>query len=632
MPNILIVEDEAVIRLDLQGRLENLGHKVLAMTDTAADGVRLAKSLKPDLVFMDIRLKGGADGIAAAEQIREALHIPVIYLTAFADDDTLSRAKVTGPFGYLHKPCQDRDLKTAIELGLHKHAVESTLRESESWYKATVNSIGDGVIAVDSQGRVTLLNPAAERVTGWRADEARGQPVQAVFAVQGGADPTKQVLRTGRPAEVADGTLLRRRDGSEVPVADSVTPVFEPGEKKPAGAVVAFRDVSDRLKTEAHLRHAQKLESLGVMSSGIAHDFNNLLTPVLGFATLLRGEVGANARAIQMIEQIEQAAKRAAALTRQLLSYTGKATMAVKSVSLTKLVTDMTALLAVSISRKATLTCDLADPLPLTDGDESQVQQVVMNLLLNASEALRDGAGNVRVQTGARHLLAQDMAAAYGNRAAPAGEYVFLEVADDGVGMAAETLGKIFDPFFTTKFTGRGLGLAAVLGIVQAHRGALFVDSAIGKGTTFRVCFPKSHRQVTPPAPAPVGPAPTSAHGHILIVEDDKAVQLVLKAVLEKAGYQTLTADDGRQAVDRFGERLGHFDAAMIDLLMPRMDGLETSRELRAKRPDLKIILMSGFAPEELSGKLENLVVSAILQKPFQPESVLSLLGTILKR
>ena len=636
---ILVVEDEAIIRMDLQDRLEGLGHEVVGMTDTAADGIRLAKSLRPDLVFMDIRLKGKMDGIAAAEQIREHVRIPVIFLTAFADDDTLLRAKMSEPFGYLHKPCQDRDLKTAIEIGLHKHEVERKLRESEQRYKATVNSIGDGIIAVDSQGCVTMVNPVAEQLTGWREEEARGMPFRKVFPLQPedgrGAtpDPVRDALRDGKTVKLPGGTVLVGRDGREIPIDDSVAPVFEEGQARPAGAVVAFRDVSERLKTEAKLRQVQKLESLGVMASGIAHDFNNLLTPVTGFAGLLRMELGNNPRALQMIEQIENAARRAADLTRQLLSYSGRATLTVKSISLTKLVSEMMILLNVSISRKAIVTLDLQDPLPPTDGDESQVQQVVMNLLMNASEALPKGAGNIRVTTGTRMLGSDELARAAGDPTALPGEFVFLEVTDDGVGMGAETIAKIFDPFFTTKFTGRGLGLSAVLGIMRGHHGALFVTSEAGKGTTFRVCFPRSHRRVEVVAPVSVGPPSAAAgQGRILIVEDEKPIQQLLKAVFERAGYQTLLADDGRQAIDRHADKLAAIDLAIVDLLMPRLDGLETSRELRQRKPDLKIILMSGFAPEELSSKLGELIVSAILQKPFKSENVLSIVGSILKR
>ncbi|WP_029632111.1 ATP-binding response regulator [Zavarzinella formosa] len=634
---ILVVEDEAVIRVDLQDRLESLGHQVVGMTDTAADGIRLAKNFKPDLVFMDIRLKGKMDGIAAAEQIHDQLRIPVIYLTAFADDDTLLRAKMTEPFGYLHKPCQDRDLKTAIEIGLHKHEVERKLRESELRYKTTVNSISEGIIAVDSQGIVTLLNPVAEQMTGWNSADARGQPLRKIFDIheedgEAMPDPVRETLRTGRPAPVADGTILRRKDGLEFPIDDLVAPILDDGKQKSSGAVVAFRDISERLRSEAQLRHVQKLESLGVMSSGIAHDFNNLLTPVMGFAGLLRMELVNNPRALQMVEQIENAAKRASDLTKQLLSYTGRATMTIRSVNLTRLVTEMMVLLNVSISRKSVMKLELEDPLPLTEGDEAQLQQVAMNLIMNASEALPGGTGTIRVKTGLKYLLSPDIAHAFGKSKMPAGEYVFLEVADDGVGMNAETLAKIFDPFFTTKFTGRGLGLSAVLGIVQGHRGVLFVDSEPGKGTTFRVCFPRSHRQPVAAAPLSVNLPPSAAHGQILIVDDERSIQHVLKNILERAGYQTLTADDGRQALERFGDRLGGIDAVMVDLLMPLLDGMETSRELRKRRPDLKIILMSGFAPEELSARLGDLIVSAILQKPFRGENVLSLLSAILKR
>lgn len=636
---ILVVEDEAVIRLDLQDRLEGLGHDVVGMTDTAADGIRLAKNLKPDLVFMDIRLKGKMDGISAAEQIREQTRIPVIFLTAFADDDTLLRAKMTEPFGYLHKPCQDRDLKTAIEIGLHKNEIERKLRDSEQRYKTTVNNINEGIIAVDSQGSVTMLNPAAELLTGWREDEAKGQPFRKIFAIQpddgraASADPVRDVLRDGRTIQSPVASVLLGKGGRETLIDDSVIPVFEEGQHRPSGAVVSFRDVGERLRSEHRIRQLQKLESLGTMASGIAHDFNNLLTPVSGFAALLRTEIGNNSRAVQMLEQIENSARRAAELTKQLLSYSGRSTLTVKPINLSKLVSDMMILLNISISRKAEIKLDLHDSLPPTDGDESQIQQVVMNLLTNASESLPMGAGAIRVSTGVKQMTAEDFVGSAGDPGAAPGEYVYLEVADEGVGMNGETISKIFDPFFTTKFTGRGLGLSAVLGIVRGHHGVLFAKSELGKGSTFRVYLPKSHRRQESSGSVHITPQPTvPVQGRILIVEDEKPIRLLLKTLFERAGHQTLLAEDGRQAVDWHGDKLASVDVAMIDLLMPRMDGLETARELRNRRSDLKIVLMSGFAPEELSSKLGELIVSAILQKPFKTENVLSIIGTLLRR
>lgn len=632
---VLIVEDEAVLRMDLQARLERLGHRVVGMADTAMESVRLATLLKPNLVFMDIRLKGKDDGISAADKIRHQ-HIPVIYLTAFNDSETLNRAKQTRPCAYLHKPFHEHDLRTAIEIGMHNAVIEERLRQSESRYKTTINNIDDGVIAVNPDGRVTLLNPLAEKLTGWREHEAIGQPLQQVFPVktdrQSASDLATQVMRTGKQNKSASGTLLQRKDGSEVPISNSIAPIVSVPDEPACGAVIAFRDVSDELNREAYIRHVQKLESLAVMSSGIAHDFNNLLTPVMGFAGMLRSEVGTNPRANQMLDQIEMATKRAAELTRQLLAYTGKASLTVHTVNLNQLISDMLPLLKASISRKAVLQTSFSELLPLIEGDESQIRQVLINLVMNASEALSNGSGNITLKTRQESITPEQRSRGYGGGNSIDGEFIIVDVIDDGLGIAPDTMAKIFDPFFTTKFTGRGLGLSAVLGIVQSHRGMLFVESHVSQGSKFSIAFPKPNRPQSTGQTLGRQTPMNRTQPRILVIDDEAPIRTLLKSMLERAGYQPAIATDGYDAMQQFGDQLTQFDVMLIDMLMPRMDGVETVTQIRQRFPSAKIILMSGYSPQALSNQLNQLGICGLLQKPFQMQQVLSALASALQR
>jgi len=633
--NIMVVEDEAVIAMDLQDRLEKLGYAVPVVAETGAEAIRQAELHNPDLVLMDIRLKGEMDGSEAAEQIHGRLGLPVIFLTAFSDEQTLLKARGSEPLGYLHKPCHDRELRTAIEMGLYRHRAERQLRESEQLHAAMLRSIGDAIIAVDAGGWIVLMNPVAERLTGWTQAEAVGQPIEAVFAPRDQqtrqllANPVRQALGDNQVVALSRSALLLTRDGREVPIDDSAAPIRD--EQKPGnrGAVVAFRDISQRKEAEAQLRYAQKLESLGVLSGGIAHDFNNLLTPILGFASLARTILPPASPAIPMLEQVEQAANRAAALTQQMLAYSGKGRILLEPIDLSVLVREMTALLSASISKKAVLHFQLADPLPPIDGDRSQIRQVVMNLITNASDALGELPGNVHIRTGTLFADRDYLRSPYFTEELPEGEYVSVAVVDSGCGMSPETLARIFDPFFTTKFLGRGLGLAAVQGIVRGHKATLKVRTEPGRGSTFEVLFPRSHASVAPAPPA-AAPAP-AASGTVLVVEDEEPIRRVAQHVLESNGFRVLLAVDGQQAVDQFREHAAAIDAVLLDLTMPKKNGLEVLVELRQLRPEVRVVLMSGYSQEDIAQRFAGQQLAGFVQKPFNPLRLLAALQRAVK-
>ncbi|HEY1242765.1 MAG TPA: ATP-binding protein, partial [Bryobacteraceae bacterium] len=313
------------------------------------------------------------------------------------------------------------------------------------------------------------------------------------------------------------------------------------------------RREEEHRKLQAQVQHAQRLESLGVLAGGIAHDFNNLLASIMGYASLAAMDLPDDARPRKSIEQVLVAAKSASDLTQQMLAYSGRGTFVVDLLNVTQLIEGVVRLLETTISKKATLKLNLAAGLPPIQGDASQIRQVVMNLITNASESLGEDRGSVTVTTGVQWAEAGHLPALEPQRILPEGRYVFIEVADTGCGMDAETLAKIFDPFFTTKFTGRGLGLAAVLGIIRGHQGSVKVASQPGTGTTFRVMFPAAEGSVTAEI-AQVAETPAEWHGDglVLVVDDQTAIRNLARTVLEQAGLQVLTAADGQEAVAVF--------------------------------------------------------------------------------
>jgi two-component system, cell cycle sensor histidine kinase and response regulator CckA len=373
----------------------------------------------------------------------------------------------------------------------------------------------------------------------------------------------------------------------------------------------------------AQSRHVQKLESIGVLAGGIAHDFNNLLHVILGNAELTRTHLPPDSRALETLGEVIRAAHRATDLTRQLLAYSGKGAFVLRYLDLSREVREMATLLRTAISRQATLVWELDPDLPSISADETQIRQIVMNLITNASDALGESPGRITLRTGT----------ARGGDLDASGEFVYLEVGDTGVGMSSETLQRIFDPFFSTKFSGRGLGLAAVMGIVEAHHGMIRIRTALGEGTAFRVLFPAAHVE------ADVADAPASfrdewrGSGTLLIVEDEEGVRAVAERMLEGLGFHVLAAEDGREALKVVKSQGDHLAAVLLDLSMPHMGGPETLRRLRELQPGLPVVLMSGYTEQEVASRLldENPGPVVFLQKPFLPGDLATVLRRVLE-
>jgi signal transduction histidine kinase/CheY-like chemotaxis protein len=375
--------------------------------------------------------------------------------------------------------------------------------------------------------------------------------------------------------------------------------------------------VSERLKLESQLREAQKLESLGLLAGGLAHDFNNLLVGVLGNAALVLDELPPDSPLREQVEQIELAGQRAAGLTRQMLAYSGSGRLAIEPVEITPLVAEIVTLITAAISKQANLVLALDRESSTTvRGDSGQLSQVVMNLITNAAESLPGGVGSVSVSTGVEETAE--------------GSFVAIEVADSGCGMDAETQARIFEPFYTTKFTGRGLGLAAVDGIVRSHGGRIDVRSAVGSGTTCRVLLPTVVAAPVAPEPAPAAAGKAAREtGTILLVDDEPAVREVVRQVLERRGFSVLTAAGGLEAVQLFASFDVPVAAAIIDMSMPGLNGLETMRALRRVVPGLPIVLTSGYTTEALESGLPP--DTWFIQKPYANEALLALLRDLIQ-
>jgi two-component system cell cycle sensor histidine kinase/response regulator CckA len=474
--------------------------------------------------------------------------------------------------------------------------------------------------------RFTVWNSRMAEITGYPMEEInRLGWYQAVYP-----DPEVQQRAKDRMDRMRQGDNLKGEDW-EITRSDGTTRAISISTSTLQGSgggvhvLGLFQDITDRKRAEEEKRNlelqvqqAQKMESLGVLAGGVAHDFNNILMAVLGHSELALEEISPMSPARRNLTEISTAARRAADLCRQMLAYAGKASFALERVELRDLVEEMAHLLKTAISKKAILNLNLERGLPPVQADPSQIRQIVMNLIINASEAIGDRSGTITVSVGATRCDEESLRKTELHDALPPGLYMHLDVTDTGVGMDAQTRARIFEPFFSTKFTGRGLGLAAVLGIVRAHKGALKVCSEPGKGTTFRILFPALENGENGARRNDSSPlADWRGKGTILLVDDEEILIALGARMLEHLGFTVLTAEDGLQAVDLYRERGKEIDLVLMDLTMPHMDGAEAFGELRRLNPEVLVVVASGYSPEDVASRFGGMGLAGVLQKPY---------------
>jgi two-component system cell cycle sensor histidine kinase/response regulator CckA len=427
--------------------------------------------------------------------------------------------------------------------------------------------------------------------------------------------PLARSLQTGEL--VADEELeYIRGDNRRIILAMSCAPIRDRNGQIIAGVAI-LRDITERKRLDEQLRETQKLESLGLLAGGVAHDFNNLLTGILGNATLAYETVSSTDPLVPLLEHVIRAAQRAAELIKQLLAYSGKGRFNLRPLNLSELVRDISSLIQSAVPKNVQLRLDLRNDVPPIEADPAQMQQLIMNLIINGAEAIEpETNGVVLVTSGVQQVDSDHLPGRLMPAELTPDQYVYVEVQDTGCGMDDETKSKIFDPFFTTKFAGRGLGLAAVSGIVRGHNGAIQVSSTPGEGTTFRVLFPASQQQI-PAAQAVVPRTGLSGTGTVLVVDDEEVVRRTAKAALERYGYTVLLAENGQVGVDVFRHLSDRITLVLLDMTMPVLGGEETLTHLRRIRPDVKVLLSSGYSEVEAVRRFSGKGLAGFIQKPY---------------
>ena len=574
------------------------------------------------------------------EKVRQAVK------TAAEGTPVTLAATHPGPDGLLHyidfflRPVKDQSgaviflVPEGRDITERKKA-EEALEESREKYRA-LSEAGFETIFFSENGICTEQNINAAMMFGYSDSEAIGRP-GTDWIVPEDRELVIQHMASGyeEPYEVN----AVRKDGTVFPALIRAKMMHYKGKDV---RVTSLSDISDRKKAEGErlnlerqLLRTQKLESLGILSGGIAHDFNNLLQALLGNLELALMKLQQENPARKNIDQAIKAGRHAATLTNMMLAYSGKGLFVIKPLHLTELVEENATMLEAAIPKSITLEQHLDRALPIIKADTGQLQQVIMNLITNAAEAIGDASGTITLTTGVGEFDQATLNESRLDEKTAAGRYVWLEVRDNGCGMEDDTQRKLFDPFFTTKFTGRGLGMSAVLGILRAHKGAFLVESLPGAGTTIKVLFPVSNALPDESKPGFGGDSgPKEAIGPsvtVLVVDDEDMIRAVTVAMLEELGFATMAAAGGEEALTLFREAGDSIDVVLLDQVMPDMDGVTAFKELRRITPDIKVLLASGFSQQEVSDRFRGLGLNGFLPKPYTLKNLSEELSRVLK-
>jgi two-component system cell cycle sensor histidine kinase/response regulator CckA len=733
LKRILIVEDEAIVARDIREQLVALGYEPAGDTGLGEEALTLCEQVHPDLVLMDIHLAGQMDGIVAATAIRERFKLPVIFLTAFAEEDTLRRAKLAQPYGYIIKPFDERELRSTIEIALFKHAAEGEIQKASAFHESILRTSMDGMWVLDMQGRLVEVNPALGTMTGYSEEELlrmsvldfdpvpltqdlaaridcvrengltrlerqhrrkdgriidvelsgvylpydggrvicflrditekkrqqrelllksaaldaaanaivitsidgtiewantaftkltgyelgeviHRNPRELVKSGVQGKDFYQELWTTILAGQTWTGELVnRRKDGTHYSEEMMISPV-----KNATGQITHFiaikQDITERKLLQEQFIKAQRLESLGMLAAGIAHDLNNMLAPIIFSGPLLRRSL-TDEKDLKIVSMLESSAERGAALVKQVVAFAQGGSSGLRITQLKHVARDVVALAQNSFPKSIRVVSNIpTDAWPVL-ANPSQIHQVLLNLCVNARDAMPDG-GTLTVGLSNRVFTIEDVATI---PEAKPGNWLVLEVTDTGTGISPEVLPRIFDAFYTTKAPGKGtgLGLNTVRTVVQAHHGFIQVKTGLGQGTTMRITLPAS----TDPAAEESSAAHDLVKGNgelILLVDDDPNVRESLETVLVQSGYRVLPCADGVEAIVLYQSNSRQIDLVITDVDMPNLNGAVLAATLHQLKPDLRIIGISGLSSATHMALADaKRHVSTFLHKPF---------------
>ena len=603
------------------------------------------------VIFLDIRMPPGWDGVETAANIRRIDPlVEIVIVTAFSDRSRAEIARVIGApskFLFIRKPFDADELRQLAlsltekwNIGCREATQRNALSHSEARFRSLVETTTDWVWEVDRRGILVYCSPVAERLFGFTPEELLGKNMFTVLQAdeKDGLD-YEQIFTVSTKAEACFQAIEHRcchKDGGIVVIESSGRPVF--GED---GQIIGFRgidrDITARIQgekekeaLEAQILHTQKLEALGTLAGGVAHDMNNILTPIMGYCELASLSVGPDHPLQASLEVIDKSARRAANLIRQILAFSRKQVMEIRVLDLNTLINDFAKMLMRLIREDVDLRFELSDAACAIEADAGQVEQVLLNLVVNARDAVGEN-GKIIIRTGQTELNSPLIDV---DLIPFSGSYVVLSVVDNGQGIDMATLKMIFDPFFTTKENGKGtgMGLATVHGIVRQHNGHIRVETKLGQGSTFHIYIPKSTLDQHDAEPQKTVDKSAGGQETILLVEDDPSVRAMIHASLAKLGYSVVVAANGNDGLALFKGKTTTIDLVLTDIVMPGMGGPAMAALIKGIQPELPIIFMTGYAPDQEFYAQPHQPGVTILQKPFPPRELARQLRLVLDK
>ena len=654
--NILLVDDQPAKLLSYETILSGLGENLIKVS-SGSEALECLLKKEIALVLVDVCMPD-LDGYELTTMIRShpRFQKTAIILVSGVLTEDVDRLKgyVSGAVDYVSVPIVPEILRAKVsvfvDLFRKTGALEQMNEELErrveqrtaaladtaeklaqayeaSHYLASiVESSHDAIIGQSLTGIIRTWNGGAERLYGYELAEILGRNVSQLTPPDCAREEAGILERVRKGERVEHFETVRvRKDGSRVDVSLTISPIRnEAGEL--VGASQAARDITEQKRSAELMLQTQKLESLGVLAGGVAHDFNNLLVGILGNSTLALDLLPGDSSARDSLEAVIAAGESAAGLTRQMLAYSGRASFVLNNADLSHCVREAIPLAQAAVSRAVEFRLELAHDLPPIKADISQLQQIVMNLAINAAEAIPEGRrGKLEIVTRLQSVDDEYIRGSAGTLTGnlSPGAYAVLEVRDNGSGMDEMTKARIFEPFFTTKFTGRGLGLAAVLGIVKGHAGAIQIASTPGDGSVFRVLFPAVSGSADRRGQNRAAAFAAVKRGTVLVIDDEAVVRKLAQQVLEHNGYRVLVAEDGQSGIELYGRNVNEVQCVVLDATMPAMSGEETLAALQSLRPDVPVILSSGFSEKEIERRFQGMGAAAFMQKPYRSAALL---------
>jgi len=636
--SVLIVEDEWMVAWDLERSLKEMGYQVVGTVDSSHEALKVAAEKRPDVALMDIRINGDADGITTAAALVERFDVPVVYLTAYTDDATLSRAARSQAYGYVVKPFTSREVKSAIEVARHKHAADAKVAQSARWLSTTLRSIGDAVVACDRDQKVAFMNPAAETLTGWKEAEARGLPVDDVVQIQsvsGPRRPLKDALEARERQTLPPGTRLVSRAGGEpAEIDDSASPIEHDGSV--LGAVLCFRDVTQQRRLQRQAEASERLASLGLMATSVGHELNNPLAFVQSNVGLLAagldrvdaaihaGDLGPELSShleelVETVDDLRLGTERIQRIVSDLDVFARPAADQNLPVDVREVLQWALLVSANRVRARGRLVSDL-QPTPKVLASEVWLGQVLISLLVNAGHALPSG-----LEGGKGEVRARCGAAADGR--------AFVSVSDTGAGLTREALEKLFTPLGTPggPGAGAGLGLAISHTLVTAMGGEMRAWSTQGQGTTFEVLLPPAPEEAEPPGSPEPAPEPGAGRRtRVLVIDDEVLVGRAIKRVLSRK-HEVVAVSDPHEALHLLegGEA---FDLILCDVMMPGLSGAELYERLKARSPSTaeRVVFLTGGAFTSAARQFLDSVSNRRLEKPFDARALEALVDALL--